>query len=67
MNYFKCAGGSGGGGGAILTTKTITDNGVYNAIDDNADGYSRVTVNVQKGGLNGTVMNIISSTYTTPT
>ena len=58
---------NGGGGGAVLITKTITDNGVYNAAADNADGYSRVTVTVPKGGLNGVVMNIISSTYTTPT
>lgn len=65
MNYFKCAGGSGGGGGAILTTKTITDNGVYNAIDDNADGYSRVTVTVPKGGLKTLNIEVINSTYET--
>lgn len=34
------------GGGAILTTKNITANGTYDATDDNADGYSSVTVNV---------------------
>lgn len=34
----------------ILTTKTITENGTYNASDDNADGYSSVTVNVASGG-----------------
>lgn len=28
------------------TTKTITDNGVYNASADGVDGYSQVTVNV---------------------
>ena len=28
----------------VLTTKTITENGTYNASDDNADGYSQVTV-----------------------
>ena len=35
-------------GGAIskLVTKTITANGTYNASSDNADGYSRVTVNI---------------------
>ena len=32
---------------ATLTTKTITENGVYNASSDNADGYSEVTVNIQ--------------------
>lgn len=34
------------GGGATLITKTITENGTYNASDDDADGYSEVTVNV---------------------
>ena len=29
-----------------LITKTITENGTYTASDDNADGYSQVTVNV---------------------
>ena len=35
---------TGGGGGSTLITKTITQNGTYNASDDNADGYSSVTV-----------------------
>ena len=39
-------GSSGGGGGSTLITKTITANGTYTATDDNADGYSAVTVNV---------------------
>lgn len=30
-----------------LITKTITDNGTYSAEDDDADGYSEVTVNVE--------------------
>lgn len=34
---------------AELTTKTITQNGTYNASSDNADGYSSVTVNVSGG------------------
>ena len=33
-----------------LITKNITQNGTYNATDDNADGYSSVTVNVSGGG-----------------
>ena len=37
-------------GGGTLITKTITQNGTYNASDDNADGYSQVTVNVSGGG-----------------
>lgn len=32
-----------------LTTKSITQNGTYNAQDDNADGYSSVTVSVSGG------------------
>lgn len=39
-----------GGGGSTLGTKTITQNGTYNATDDNLDGYSEVTVNVSGGG-----------------
>ena len=33
-------------GSATLIAKTINQNGTYNAQDDNADGYSSVTVNV---------------------
>lgn len=33
---------------AVLKTKTITDNGVYNAVDDGADGFSSVTVLVSQ-------------------
>jgi hypothetical protein len=36
----------GKGGGGTLVEKTITENGTYNAADDNANGYSSVTVNV---------------------
>lgn len=39
-----------GGGGSTLITKTITQNGTYNASSDNADGYSQVTVNVPSSG-----------------
>ena len=38
-----------GGGSATLITKTITANGTYSAEDDDADGYSEVTVNVPTG------------------
>lgn len=34
-------------GGGTLIPKTITENGTYAAEDDNADGYSEVTVNIQ--------------------
>lgn len=35
-----------GGGESTLITNSITENGTYNASDDNADGYSAVNVNV---------------------
>ena len=34
---------------SVLISKTITENDTYNAVDDNADGYSSVTVNVPTG------------------
>jgi hypothetical protein len=34
---------------AILTEKTITENGTYNPSDDSADGYSKITVDVSGG------------------
>lgn len=36
----------GGGGGSTLIERTITENDVYFATDDDADGYSKVIVNV---------------------
>ena len=38
-----------------LITKSITANGTYDAEDDDADGYSSVTVSVSGGGGNGLV------------
>lgn len=35
-----------GGGSATLITKDISENGIYNASDDEADGYFSVNVNV---------------------
>lgn len=46
-----------GGNDVVLTTKTITANGTYSAADDNADGFSAVTVNVPTGGNTGEVAN----------
>lgn len=43
-------GGGGSGGSATLITKSITQNGTYLAQDDNADGYSEVTVDVSGEG-----------------
>lgn len=44
-------GGGGSGGSATLITKSITQNGTYLAQDDNADGYSEVTVDVAGGSI----------------
>lgn len=53
------------GGGIVLITKDIDESGVYNASDDNADGYSSVKVNIPKSGLIMKNMEILNSTYTT--
>ena len=42
----KLAGGSGGGPQPILVPKLAIENGTYFPVDDEADGYSSVTVNV---------------------
>lgn len=46
LNHVVFGGGS-GGGSATLIPKSITANGRYVATDDDADGYSEVTVAVQ--------------------
>lgn len=43
-----------GGGGSTLIEKSITANGTYNASDDDADGYSKVTFNVSSGSSKNT-------------
>lgn len=66
--------GGGGGGEAVLIQKTITANGTFAAADDNADGYSSVTVEVP-GGSNispyvavvGTITLAASGRITIPT
>lgn len=45
------SGGGGGGGSATLIEKSIIANGTYTASDDNADGYSEVTVGVTAIGM----------------
>ena len=42
---------SGGGSSAPIASKTITQNGIYNAHSENAGGYNPVTVNVSGGGI----------------
>jgi len=46
VEIFGVTGNYEGSGGATLISKTITENGIYDPADDNADGYSGVTVNV---------------------
>ncbi len=42
--------GGSGGGSSVIVSKTITQNGTYNASADSADGYNPVVVNVSGGG-----------------
>lgn len=46
MNFFDVLFAEKLGGEGTLIKKTITENGTYNATDDNANGFSSVTVNV---------------------
>ncbi len=46
FNPFKNTEGGGGGGSATLIDKNIDANGIYQATDDEADGYKKVVVNV---------------------
>ena len=45
-------------GGETLVSKTITLNGTYDPDDDNADGYSEVTINVANGASMTEVANV---------
>lgn len=38
-------------GGGVLVEKSVTENGIYLASDDNADGYSSVDVDVKTGAV----------------
>lgn len=62
MGWVKC----GGGSAAKLISKSITQNGTYNASSDNADGYSSVNVNVGSTSLTLKYQDatIGSTTYT---
>ena len=60
--------GGGGSTSATLVSKTINSNGTYNATDDNADGYSSVTVDIQFTKQNKIVdPSITSQTITADT
>lgn len=52
--------------GATLTTKSLTQNGTYNASSDNADGYSSVTVAVPGGATIEPLSVTQNGTYTPP-
>ena len=54
-------------GSSTLTMKTITENGTYNASSDNADGYSKVTVNVSGGSSLGINREVVNGVYKMPT
>ena len=58
---------SGGIKEPVLTTKSITENGTYNASSDNADGYSSVNVNVQGGSAGIVCTNNGAIEYFYPT
>jgi hypothetical protein len=49
-----------------LIDKTFTENGEYAASSDNADGYSKVTVDVAGGGGETFEVNGVVDTTTTP-
>lgn len=42
-----------------LTEKTITENGTYSALDDGAEGYSQVTVDVEGEGIRPSHIDVI--------
>lgn len=47
-----------------LTTKSITANGIYKASDDDADGYSEVTVNVSGSADHAMLNGVLDRTIT---
>ena len=56
------------GDAPTLITKSITQNGTYNASSDNATGYSSVSVNVSGGSVNKTINCVTDqNTYQTLT
>ena len=58
-------GGSGGGSGTF-DSKTITANGVYNAVNDSLDGYDEVTVNLPNSNFQEKKVNVTASAVLNP-
>lgn len=61
VNVKGGSGGDSGGGSSedvVLKSKNITANGIYNAADDDANGYDVVTVNVPTGANTYSFLNI---------
>lgn len=54
------------GGSAVLIQKTVTENGVYDASSDSADGYSVVTVDVEDSPLSTNKFYIAKSENSDP-
>lgn len=57
----------GGGGSATLIEKQIIQNGIYSAADDEADGYSKVTVDIPQNPVMVDLAVLIQSGVTTST
>ena len=57
----------GGGGSATLIEKTVIQNGIYKASDDEADGYSKVTVNIPQNPVMVDLACLIQNGATTTT
>ena len=51
---------NGGGSSATLIEKTVTENGTYNASEDNADGYSKITVDIHNTYTNEDEGKVVS-------
>lgn len=58
--------GSSGGGSGTFDSKTITANGVYNAVNDNLDGYDEVTVNLPNSNFQEKEVNVTASAVLRP-
>ena len=58
--------GSSGSGSGTFDSKTITANGVYNAVNDSLDGYDEVTVNLPNSNFQEKSVNVTASAVLRP-